>query len=135
MSGNLTPKQEKFCQLYVETGNASEAYRGSYDAGGMKPDSVNRKAKELLDNVKIAARLNQIRERHVKRHEVTVDSLVGELEEARLLALELAQPSAAVSASMGKAKIYGLDKQVIEQVTTHKLDKTLAERLTGGSKK
>lgn len=135
MSSNLTPKQEKFCQLYVETGNASEAYRGSYDASKMKPDSVNRKAKELLDNVKIAARLKQIRERHVKRHEVTVDSLVGELEEARLLALELAQPSAAVSASMGKAKIYGLDRQVIEQVTTHKLDKSLAERLSGGSKK
>lgn len=135
MSSNLTPKQEKFCQLYVETGNASEAYRGSYDASKMKPDSVNRKAKELLDNVKIAARLKQIRERHIKRHEVTVDSLVGELEEARLLALELAQPSAAVSASMGKAKIYGLDKQVIEQVTTHKLDKPLAERLSGGSKK
>lgn len=135
MSSNLTPKQEKFCQLYVETGNASEAYRGSYDASKMKPDSVNRKAKELLDNVKIAARLKQIRERHIKRHEVTVDSLVGELEEARLLALELAQPSAAVSASMGKAKIYGLDRQVIEQVTTHKLDKSLAERLSGGSKK
>lgn len=135
MSSNLTPKQEKFCQLYVETGNASEAYRGSYDASKMKPDSVNRKAKELLDNVKIAARLKQIRERHIKRHEVTVDSLVGELEEARLLALKLAQPSAAVSASMGKAKIYGLDRQVIEQVTTHKLDKSLAERLSGGSKK
>ena len=134
MSGKLTPKQEKFCQLYVETGNASEAYRQAYNSKG-KMETVNRTAKDLLDNPKIAARLNQIRERHVKRHEVTVDSLIGELEEARLLALELAQPSAAVSASMGKAKIYGLDKQVIEQVTTHKLDKTLAERLSGGSKK
>lgn len=27
----LTPKQEKFCQLYIELGNASEAYRQSYD--------------------------------------------------------------------------------------------------------
>lgn len=131
----LTPKQEKFCQLYVETGNASEAYRESYDSGGMKPESVNRKAKELLDNVKIAARIGQLRERLVKKHNVTVDSLIEELEQARKLAFETAQVSAAVSATMGKAKLCGLDKQVIEQTTTHKMDLSLAERLTGGSKR
>ena len=27
----LTPKQEKFCQLYVELGNASDAYRQAYN--------------------------------------------------------------------------------------------------------
>ena len=26
----LTPKQEKFCQVFIETGNASEAYRQAY---------------------------------------------------------------------------------------------------------
>ena len=30
--GNLTPKQEKFCQKYIEMGNASEAYRQAYNA-------------------------------------------------------------------------------------------------------
>ncbi len=44
----LTPKQEAFALAYVETGNASEAYRYAYDAGNMKLASVNRKAKELL---------------------------------------------------------------------------------------
>lgn len=131
----LTPKQEKFCQLYVETGNASDAYRESYDSSNMKPESVNRKAKELLDNVKITARIGQLRERIVKKHNVTVDSLIEELEEARKLAFETAQVSAAVSATMGKAKLCGLDKQVIEQTTTHRMDKSLAERLTGGSKR
>jgi len=29
----LTPKQEKFANLYVELGNASEAYRQAYDVG------------------------------------------------------------------------------------------------------
>ena len=34
----LTFKQEKFCKYYVDTeGNASEAYRMSYDASKMKP--------------------------------------------------------------------------------------------------
>ena len=131
----LTPKQEKFCQLYVETGSASEAYRQSYDSSNMKPETVNVKASELLSNGKIAVRVGQLRERLVKKHNVTVDSLIEELEQARKLAFETAQVSAAVSATMGKAKLCGLDKQVIEQTTTHKMDVSLAERLTGGSKR
>ena len=45
---NLTPKQERFCQLYIELGNASEAYRQSYDADSMAEPTVNTKASELL---------------------------------------------------------------------------------------
>lgn len=93
---------------YIETGNASEAYRRSYDAGGMKPESINRKAKELMDNVKIAARLAVVQAIAVERALVSVQSLTEELEEARSLALQEGQPSAAVSASMGKAKLHGL---------------------------
>lgn len=130
----LTPKQEKFCQLYVETGNASDAYRETYTTKG-KPETVNRMAKEMLDNPKISARVAVLRERLIKKHNVTVDSLIEELEQARKLAFESGQPSAAVSATMGKAKLCGLDKQVIEQTTTHKMDLSLAERLTGGSKR
>ena len=116
---NLTPKQESFCQLYIELGNASEAYRQSYDADSMQSDTVNRRAKELLDNGKIGARLDKIRKEHAMRHNITVDSLLIELEEARKTALdagklEKLQVAAAVSATMGKAKLLGLDKQVIE---------------------
>ena len=109
----LTPKQEKFCQVYIETGNASEAYRQSYNTAKMKPETVNRTAKQLLDNRKIAARLDELREEHAKRHEITVDTLVAELEEARKLAFETDKAAAAVSATMGKAKLLGLvvDKQ------------------------
>ena len=53
----LTIKQEAFCLAYIESGNASAAYRSAYNAGRMKPATINRKAKELLDNGKIAARL------------------------------------------------------------------------------
>jgi phage terminase small subunit len=108
MAKAITPKQLKFCQKYVETGNASEAYRQSYDIGTMKPESIHRKAKELLDNVKIAARIADIQAKHQKRHEVTVDSLTSELEEARSLALKTEQPAAMVSASLGKAKLHGM---------------------------
>lgn len=114
----LTPKQENFCLAYLETGNASEAYRRAYDCGDMKPESVNRKAKELLDNVKITARLTSLREPIIQRHNVTVDSLIAELEEARQAALsaETVQSAAAVGATMGKAKLCGLDKQIVQHV-------------------
>ena len=58
----LTPKQERFCLEYLKCGNASEAYRLSYNAENMKPETVNRTAKELLDNPKIAARLAELNE-------------------------------------------------------------------------
>ena len=37
----LTPKQENFCLAYLETSNASEAYRRAYDSENMKPESIN----------------------------------------------------------------------------------------------
>lgn len=113
---SLTMKQEAFCQAYIETGNASEAYRKAYAAENMKPETVNRKAKELYDIGKITARIKELQGEIKQRHDVTVDSLLAELEEARQAALgaETPQSSAAVAATMGKAKLTGLDKQVIE---------------------
>lgn len=107
----LTPKQESFCQRYIETGNASEAYRLSYDAGGMKPETINRSAKELIDNRKIAARLSELRAEMQAAHGVTVASLIAELEEARQVGKERGQASAMAAATMGKARLAGLDKQ------------------------
>ena len=112
----LTIKQEKFAQLVVELGDNSKAYRGAYDASRMKPESVHRKARELIENVKVAARIDQLRAEAAKAHRCTVDSLLRELEEARIVALscETPQSSAAVAATMGKAKLCGLDKQLVE---------------------
>lgn len=112
----LTPKQEKFCQKYLELGNASEAYRQSYNAEKMKPESVNRKAKALIDNGKIAARLDELRAKIEKRHAITVDSLVDKLDKLYDESLKAAQLSAGVSAVMGIARLSGLDKQVVEVV-------------------
>jgi phage terminase small subunit len=103
----MTPKQEKFCQLYVELGNASEAYRRCYNAEGMSAASVNRKAKDLLDNGKIAARLGELRATHAERHAVTVDDIAQMLREDREFAREHAKPSAWVAATMGLARLYG----------------------------
>jgi len=56
----LTPKQETFCLVYQETGNASEAYRLAYDTRKMKAETVNRNAKAMLDHNKIATRIETV---------------------------------------------------------------------------
>lgn len=105
---SLTPKQEKFSQKYVEVGCAADAYRFAYDAENMKPVTIRRKAAELLEHGNVSARVRELQAIHLKRHFVTVDSITLELEEARTLAMGSVQPSAAISASLGKAKLHGL---------------------------
>ena len=109
--GKLTIKQERFVQAYIETGNASEAYRRAYDADGMKPESIQVKACELLQNGKVAVRLAALQAKAEKRHAITVDDILRELEEARTMAATLDRPqvNAMVAASMGKAKLLGLE--------------------------
>lgn len=105
---NLTAKREAFALAYVETGNASEAYRRAYSTENFKPESINVNASKLLANAKVSQRVKELQAMAVERALVTVQSLTEELEEARALALQERQPSAAVSASMGKAKLHGL---------------------------
>ena len=108
MSDKLTLKQEKFCLVFVETGNASEAYRQAYETENMKPETINRNAKALMDDNKIATRIGALQEAHRERHDVTVDSLTEMIIEDRTFARANKQPSAAVSATMGLAKLHGL---------------------------
>lgn len=60
---SLTPKQERFCLAYLETGNASEAYRRAYSAENMKPESIAVAASRVLSNAKVALRLAELRGR------------------------------------------------------------------------
>jgi len=79
MTMRLSSKQEIFCQRYLELGNASNAYREAYDAIQMKPTTVNHKAKELLDNGKITARLVELQERQLGKHDINMDTIVQDM--------------------------------------------------------
>lgn len=120
----LTVKQEKFCQAYVETGNASEAYRMAYATDKMKATSINSKAYELLNNGEVTVRVAQLQQEHRTKHDITVSDLLKELEEARQKALsaETPQASATVAATMGKARLTGLDKVVIDLTADVKVE-------------
>ena len=79
----LMPKQEKFCQLYIELGNASEAYRQAYDCSKMQTSTINTKAKELLKNGPITDRIEELQQEHRQRHNLTVDNIIADLQEYR----------------------------------------------------
>lgn len=112
----FTDKMETFCLAYMETGNATEAYRRSYNIENMIASSVGREAWIVLQKPQVQARIAELREVVMERHKITIDTLLAELEEARQKAMnaETPQASAAVSATMGKAKLLGLDKKIVE---------------------
>lgn len=126
----LTQKQENFCLKYVECGNASEAYRFAYSAERMKPTTINVKACELLADGNISVRVQELKRQHAKRHQITVDDLLAELEENRQAALqaETPQASAATAATMGKAKLLGMDKQIIDHTSSDGSMATLTDQ-------
>lgn len=121
MAKQLTQKQINFCYKYIECGNASEAYRYAYNAENMKQESIAVKACELLKDVKVAVMVENLRKEAAKEAVITVHDLIKELEEARIAALtaQTVQASAAATATMGKARLLGLDKLITENTTKH----------------
>lgn len=106
--GALTAKQEKFCQAVVSGLNISDAYRSAYDAGGMKPATVNRSAKELTDNPKIAARVQALRKPVVEEVQYGLKQAMSEAQQAFDVALEKGNGGAMVAAATLRAKLNGL---------------------------
>lgn len=63
MKKTLTEKQEAFCQAYMRTQDADQAYRRAYNVSAKtKAKSVRYFAESKLDNPKIVARLAELRE-------------------------------------------------------------------------
>lgn len=75
----LSIKQEKFCNFYLESGNASEAYRRSYNCLKMKSETINTKACQLLKKDKIRARVEELQSELKKKTEITKERVLEEL--------------------------------------------------------
>ena len=73
----LTPKQEKFCNYYLESGNASEAYRRAFSCQNMAEQTVWVKASCLLAKDKVKVRIGQLRAELQKRSDITKDEAVS----------------------------------------------------------
>ena len=75
---NLTLKQENFVLAYLQSGNATDAYRTAYNASGMKDETVWVKASELLTNGKIKVRLNELRKPVIEKAQLTIEQVINE---------------------------------------------------------
>jgi len=75
----LTIKQENFCNYYVESGNASEAYRRAYNADNMKQESIVVKASELLSNGNISVRVDELKSNLQSKSDITKERILNEL--------------------------------------------------------
>ena len=98
------PKHEKFA-IALARGMSKE---NAYAEAGYKRDSGA--ASRLSGNVRVLARVQKLQEIAQNRNEINIDTLLQELEKARKLSISLGQGSAAVLATMSKAKLLGLMK-------------------------
>ncbi|MCI1148992.1 terminase small subunit [Stenotrophomonas maltophilia] len=100
----LTPKQQRFVQEYLQDHNGTQAAIRA----GYSESTARQQGSRLLTDPRVLAAVRAGQKKVAKKAEVTVDSLMAELEQARKLALKEKQASAAVTATMGKGKLAGL---------------------------
>lgn len=107
------PKHEAFAQYLFERKPQGEAYA---EAGFTANKSA---ASKLANSTKLQARFRELQERAMKRHDVTIDTLTEELNEAKALARRTRNPAALTGAIMATAKLHSLDVNRNENVNTN----------------
>lgn len=95
-------RHERFVHELAQGKTAEKAY---VDAG-YKANRHN--AAALAREQHISTRLQELQEKAAEVALVSIQSLTDELEEARAIAIAEKQSSAAVAATLGKAKLHGL---------------------------
>lgn len=78
----VTVQQERFAVEYAKLGRPSVAYRRAYDAAAMNEDTIAHRARELLADSHIAARVEHYRQIAERALEVSVERIA--LETARI---------------------------------------------------
>lgn len=58
----LTPKQEKFAQCVADGMTQADAYRAAYSAGGMKAETIQKKACGLMAQGKVRGRVDELKQ-------------------------------------------------------------------------
>lgn len=109
MKPPYTEKKKLFAKLYMQSNfDKFSAYR---DAGypEASDQTMIRNANRLTHDPIVLDELDRLKKRAMKRHDITIDSLIDELEEARQKGLKARTPQvkACVDATMAKARLCG----------------------------
>ncbi|MDQ0084571.1 phage terminase small subunit [Variovorax boronicumulans] len=103
----LTPKQEAFCVAYIESGNATDAYRKAGYSSGMSDKTAAEAASRLLRNSKVVARLAEVREMATAEAAMTIADHLNDLKSLRDAAKKEGKYSAAVAAEVARGRVSG----------------------------
>ena len=122
----VTVKQQAFARAYVESGNASEAYRRAYNSQRMSANAVRVEAHRVLKRPNVALMVSQLQEEAAEHFELTHDGVVRMLLADRDTARELGQMASAVRADELIGKNLGMFK---ERVEVHPRTEVLAASL------
>ena len=114
----LTPKQELFALSVASGMTQADSYRKAYSTEKMKAKSIQEKACVLMADVKIAARVKELREPIAKRAQITLERHLKTLEGLRDSASSAGQYSAAISAEVARGKASGLYTERTESNVT-----------------
>lgn len=132
----LTAKQEKFCQSVASGMSQADAYRSAYDAGKMKPATIQETASRLMSNPKVSARVAAIRKPVVEKVQYDLEQAMREAQEAYNISKGKEQGGAMVAAVQLRAKLNGLliDRAEIKHTSVledlaHDERKTLQEKI------
>jgi phage terminase small subunit len=123
MAGPLkNARHERFAQELAKGKSQVDAFTlAGYAAKGA---AARANSSRLLTDANVANRVAELKGRAAERAVTTAADIAQQLDEDRQFARELKQAAAAVSASMGKAKVLGLiiDRAKVEhdgQITLH----------------
>jgi hypothetical protein len=106
-------RRERFCQLRLEGKTLEQAYAGA----GYNPSKPA--ASRMAKMPDIVQRMKELHIGALNHSEVTLESIADQLDADRQLAYKQKNPSAAVAATMGKAKLYGLINEKSTVQVTH----------------
>ena len=104
---------ETAAQVFMQTGNKTEAFRQAGYSTNSTEQVITGNVQRLFRREPVLKRVAELQAEQAKLHAVTIESLTADLREDRALAYAVKNPSAAVSAVMGMARLHGLDKQVL----------------------
>lgn len=104
----LTPKQEAFAQAVASGKSQAEAYRMAFDAKKMKPETVHKRASELMTSGEVPGRVAELRKPIAEKAQITLESHLRDLMMLRNIAVKEKQISAAISAEIARGKAAGV---------------------------
>jgi phage terminase small subunit len=129
----LTFKQEAFARAFVECGNASEAYRRSYNCKpDAKPETIHVAASQTLAIHKVSTRVAELKAKAAERTEITLQDIARMLQEAHQVGAKGDDASAMTEAAMSLAKLLGHYTEK-KHVTSDNRNHNVEEKLSTGA--